>query len=143
MEKLVVLCYVWAFGLSDKADYYAELDRLFLENPEDDFLLELEGLGNDFRAACSRLSCKIEEEIGVERFGKELLAALEKHYNESIFSLEEFGELCYNIYCALPGSIAFEYPFLSLCYALDEPVFGEVHSRQWFQKLFNYYKEKP
>ena len=55
MEKLVALCYVWAFGLSDKDDYVAELDRLFPENPEDDLLLKLEELDNDRTAAWARL----------------------------------------------------------------------------------------
>lgn len=55
MEKPVALCYVWAFGLSDKDDYAAELDCLFLKNPEDDLLLELEGLGDDRAAAWARL----------------------------------------------------------------------------------------
>lgn len=52
MEKLAALCCLWAFGLGTKEDYYSELDRLFLENSEDNFLPELEGLGNAAFVCC-------------------------------------------------------------------------------------------
>ena len=143
MEKLVALCYVWASGLDDKTDYYAELDKLFLENPEDDFLLELEDLSGDCVAALARLLRIFEKEISIDKFGAELLSALEKVYKENKFTLEEFGKKCYNMWCELPRSFSFDYPFLSFCYTLDEPVFGEMHAREWYQKVFDYYKEKP
>ena len=143
MEKLAALCCLWAFGLGSKEDYFKELDRLFLENPESDFLLELEDLGGDYTAAWTRISHLVECLLNVDVFGKELFTTLEKVYNENKFTLEELGEKCYNISCGLPRSLAFDYPFLSLCYALDEPVFGEMHAREWYQKVFDYYKEKP
>lgn len=140
MEKLAAMCCLWTFGLGSKEDYFDELDRLFLDNSESDFLLELEDLGGDCVAAWARLLRIFEREIGIDKFGAELLSALEKVYNENKFSLEELGKKCYNMWCELPRSLAFDYPFLSLCYTLDEPVFGETHAREWYQKVFDYYK---
>jgi len=140
MEKLAVLYCLWAFGLSNKEDCLAELDRLFLENPEDDFLLELESLGSDVRAVCMRLTRVIGTDV--DKFGVELFAALEKVYNENRFTLEEFGGRCYDLWSVLPGSFANDYPFLSLCYAIDEPVFGEEHTRKWYREVFDHYKEQ-
>lgn len=145
MEKLVALCYVWAFGLSDKDDYYAELDRLFLENPEDDFLLELEGLGDDRAAALERLGWLAGSSLNIDIFGKELFAALEKVYNENRFPLDEFGRRCYKMWCALPyepyNSEHIE-PFCTLVYADDPLSYGnEKQSRDLYEAAFNFYKE--
>lgn len=145
MEKLVALCYVWVFGLSDKDDYYAELDRLFLENPEDDYLLELEGFGNNRAAAWERLGWLAESSLNIDIFGKELFAALEKVYNENRFPLAEFGRRCYKMWCALPykpyQSEHIE-PFCTLTYADDPLSYGdEGQSRNLYEAAFNFYKE--
>lgn len=115
---------------------------MFLENPEDDLLFELEDLGSDMRAACMRLLLVIETKTDVDKFGAELFAALEKVYNENRLTLEEFGGRCYDLWSVLPGSFANDYPFLSLCYAIDEPVFGEEHTRKWYREVFDHYKER-
>lgn len=144
MEKLVALCYVWAFGLSDKDDYAAELDCLFLKNPEDDLLLELEGLGDDRAAAWARLGW-LAERSNINLFGKELFAALEKSYNENKISLAEFGERCYDLWCALPyHPYQYEHiePFCTLTYADDPLSWGdEKQTRELYQAAFDFYKE--
>lgn len=133
MEKLAALCCLWAFGLSDKDDYAAELDRLFLEKPNDDFLLELENLGGDYRAAWVRISPLIGSDITVDGFGKELFATLEKIYVENRFPLAEFGRVCNALWRFLPGELDTKEPFFSLIYA-DEPLFwgDEKQTRELF-----------
>lgn len=144
MEKLVALCYVWAFGLSDKSDYVSELDRLFLENPEDDFLLELEGLGNDRAKSWERLG-RLSDRVNVDLFGKELFAALEKVYKADVFPLAEFGRRCYKLWCALPyHPYQYEHiePFCTFTYADDPLSYGdEKQSRELYEAAFDYYKE--
>ncbi|MDE6733178.1 MAG: hypothetical protein K2J77_09925 [Oscillospiraceae bacterium] len=143
MEKLVALCYLWAFGLGNKDDYFSELDRLFLESPEDDFLLELEGFGDDSAAALTRLSPLIEGSLNVDAFGRELLSRLEKFYLEncnSISALEEFGKMCYGMWKSFPANID-DQPFLTLAYADDPLSWGdEKQSRELYQKAFEHYK---
>lgn len=145
MEKLVALCYVWAFGLADKDDYVTELDRLFLENPEDDFLLVLEELGNDRAESWERLG-RLVDSVDIDLFGKELFAALEKVYKADVFPLAEFGRRCYKLWCALPYR-PFQYehiePFSTLTYADDPLSYGdEGQSRGLYEAAFDYYKEK-
>ena len=117
----MALCYIWAFGLSDKNDYVSELDRLFLENPEDDLLLN------------------------IDVFGKELFAALEKVYRENRFPLAEFGSRCYELWRALPyHPYQYEHikPFDTLTYADDPLSYGdEGQSRDLYEAAFDYYKE--
>lgn len=145
MEKLVALCYVWAFGLSDKSDYAAELDRLFLKAPKNDLLLELEGLGSDRAAAWARLG-RFTDRLNIDLFGKELFAALEKVYSENRFTLAEFGRRCYSLWNALPYQ-PYQYehiePFCTLTYADDPLSYGdERQSRDLYEWAFDYYKEQ-
>lgn len=146
MEKLVALCYLWAFGLGTKDDYSAELDRLFLENPEDDFLLELEGLGDDSAEAWTRISPLVQEITDIDKFGKRLFGGLEKFYSEncnSQTSLEKFGKMCYAMWQSFPASIDTKDPFHILCYADDPLSWGdEKQSRELYQKAFEHYKEQ-
>lgn len=144
MEKLVALCYVWAFGLSGKDDYAAELNRLYLENPEDDILLELECLGDDRAAAWARLGW-LADRLNIDSFGKELFAALEKVYSENRFPLAEFGRRCCELWRALPyHPYQYEHiePFSTLTYADDPLSYGdEGQSRDLYEAAFDYYKE--
>lgn len=142
MEKLAALCCLWAFGLGCKEDYSEELDRLFLENSEDDFLLELENLG-DCAAAWKRLSTLVECSLNVDKFGTELLAALEEVYNENRLSPLEFGERRLHMLYNLPRKISGNEPFHSLFFA-DIPYdeyYDENRTREIYQNAFDYYKE--
>lgn len=142
MEKLIALCCLWAFGLGTKDDYSAELDRLFLENPDDDFLLELEGLGDDSAGALTKLSPLAEGSLNADVFGKELLEALEMVYIENILSPLEFGERRLRMLYALPRAITQNEPLHSLFFA-DIPYdeyYDEKQTREIYQKAFDYYK---
>lgn len=142
MERLAALCCLWAFGLGDKDDYCSELDRLFLENPEDDFLLELEGLGNDRVEAWEKLGRLAGSSLSIDAFGKELFAALEKIYNENRFPFEKFGKLCFHMLFRLPEIISQSEPFHSLFFAdlaVDE-YYDEKQARELYQKAFKHYK---
>ena len=141
MEKLAALCCLWTFGLGTKEDYSEELDRLFLKEPESDFLLELENLG-DCAAAWRRLSPLIESSLDVDKFGKELLAALEKVYNENKLSPLDFGERRLHMLYNLPRKISDNEPFHSLFFA-DIPYdeyYDEERTREIYQNAFDYYK---
>lgn len=143
MEKLAALCCLWAFGLGTKEDYSEELDRLFLEDPESDFLLELEVLGSDCLAAWKRISPLVESSLNVDVFGKELLAALEEVYNENRLSPLEFGERRLHMLYNLPRKISDNEPFHSLFFA-DIPYdeyYDENRTREIYQHAFDYYKE--
>ena len=145
MEKLAALCCLWANGLGAKEDYMAELDRLFLENPEDDFLLELENLNGDKRdrsAAWKMLCPLVENSPNTDKFCKELLAALETVYNENRLPPVVFGERSLHMLYELPHEMTAKEPFHSLFFA-DIPYdeyYDEERTREIYQKAFVHYR---
>lgn len=139
----MALCCLWTNGLGTKEDYYAELDRLFLEKPEDDFLLELEDLGGDCAAAWQRIASTSQTEMDIDKFGRELFAALEKVYSENKIALKEFGARCYKMWNRFPADFCNDDPFFVLCYADDPLSWGdEKQTRELYQKAFDHYKER-
>lgn len=142
MNKLAALCALWAFGLDSKEGYCKELDRLFLENPDDDFLLELENLGGDCAAAWARISPYLMT-MDISEFGRTLFGKLEEVYRANKIPLCEFGVRCGRLWGALPERIDHKEPFVMLCYA-DEPLSwgDEEQSRELFQSMFDYYRNE-
>ena len=143
MEKLAALCCLWAFGLSEKEDYCTELDRLFMLSSEDNLLFELEDLGGDCGAALARIFPLVEQSLNIDKFGKELFAALENIYNENKFTLVGFGRRCYMMWNWFPSNLCYKEPFFTLCYANDPLNWGdERQTRKIYQKAFDYYRER-
>lgn len=89
MERLAALCVLCDCELGN--EYPEELDRLFLENPNDDFLLELENLGKNYEAAWELLREKITDKF---YFEKELFKSLGKFYESGKITLREFAVRC-------------------------------------------------
>ncbi|MDE6727577.1 MAG: hypothetical protein K2J80_06515 [Oscillospiraceae bacterium] len=84
MEKLAALFIEWVHELCAKETYFAELDRLILENPEDNLLLELETLcsAEDYDI-WGKFWSALEERITDRRtFEKELFNALGSFYDK-------------------------------------------------------------
>lgn len=129
MEKLTALCCLWIAGFCEKADYERELDEMFLKDPENDVLLELEGLSGDKRGTLS------------------MLARLERYYAE-IGDIMSFGRLADRLRETLIFVLPFETvnsePYYSLDLAVEEldPGWGdEQRAREYFRLAFDYYKE--
>lgn len=146
MEKLTVLCCLWIAGFCEKADYERELDEMFLKDPENDLLLELEELSGDKRGTLSKLARRIND-TNEDEFGRELLSRLERYYGETE-DIMSFGRLADRLRETLIFVLPFETvnsePYYSLDFAVEEldPVFGDVfRARKLFQTAFDYYKE--
>lgn len=95
MEKLAALFILSAEKLCIKADYQAELNRMFLENPKDDLLLEIETLGipenfNSWSKIWDLLEGRISDR---SLFEKEFFAALGNFYDMYCISDEEYEEI--------------------------------------------------
>lgn len=147
MEELVSLFCLWISGLGEKDSYFEELDRLFLENPENDLLLELEGLCGDPEGTLARLAPLINEK-NADIFGTVLFGKLERYCSENVTdysALERFSQRTFDLWSALlillPFDISHSEPFLTLSYA-DDLLFyyGDDHIRRLYQEAFDYYK---
>ena len=75
MESLFAYSYLWAFGFSSLHEYNRHLDELFLANPNDERLLELEECSNNCKDTFARLKwyfdCK-SNTFDTDMFGKAL-----------------------------------------------------------------------
>lgn len=123
MEKLAALFVLRGKYLCIEEDYQAELDKLFLENPEDDLLLELEmsGKGCDsWYEGWEKLAARISDHDLVE---KELFKALGNFYGR---------------YCILPGEyhrLYKEWGFRRLGEYLEET--GKITLFQFAERIFD------
>lgn len=147
MEELAALCVLWLAGFGSKESYVGKLDRLFLECPENDALLELEGLCGDPRGTLARLSPFIGER-NADKFGRALFAGLERYYKEKVTdysALERFTCKTYELWglilVLLPNNIADGDPFWFLSCANDYLFYrGDDYTREQCLKAFDYYK---
>lgn len=93
MEKLAALFVLRNRALCTEEDYQAELDRLFLEKPEDDLLLELEmpgGSNDTWYDAWEKLAARISDHDLVE---KELFKALGDFFDRYCILPDEYHRL--------------------------------------------------
>lgn len=147
MEELTALCCLWVSGLGTKSEYTERLDELFLNDPENDFLLELEGLTGDKRGTLARF-CVNEENI--DKFGKFLISKVENYYTNNVSgkpeALEPFTKLAYELWTVLskvlPFDFAYSDPFYIFSYADDPLSWGDREQTiELYQKALDYYKE--
>ena len=146
MEELTALFCLWASGLGTKSGYTEKLDELFMQNPEDDLLLELEGLTGDSRGTLAKLHIN---EKNADKFGKILCAGAEKYYMENVSGkpeeLEPFTKLSYKLWsvllAVLPFELAHSDPFCIFGYADDPLSWGDREQTiELYQKAFDHYK---
>ncbi|NFS12535.1 hypothetical protein FDE77_15025 [Clostridium botulinum] len=112
-----ILLYV---GLMSDAEYKEYLDALFLKNPDNDLLLELEWKTSDIEGTIKIIFyyC-LENNVDYGVFGYFLI-----------------------IWRVLPSEIEDKEPFFTLCYADDPLSWGdEDQTREIYQKMFQYYKK--
>ena len=142
LEKLAALCLLWAYDLGTKEDYCSLLDGMYLGDPNDEFLFDLEDLTSDKLATLVRLRDLVflDAEFDADKFGRELFMGLEKFCDSGAVTIKEFAERCYSLWNSLPVQIDMKDPFDTLCYASDLAD-DSARQREYLQYAFNYYKE--
>ncbi|WP_333651632.1 hypothetical protein [Lacrimispora sp.] len=63
MNTLFAYAYLWAFNFISKKKYNAHLDALFLEESNDEILLELEECSSDLNTSFIKLKRYFENEV--------------------------------------------------------------------------------
>lgn len=130
MEKLTALLLLRLSGFGSAEPYFEELDRLFLERPDDDFWFELEDCLKDLRGHWARISERFAANIGgydISKFGRELSGGVQEFFDENVstgkITLREFGRMGYKLWLLLSDLNVEVHsdPFVVLCYA-DEPL---------------------
>lgn len=135
-----ILLYV---GLVSGAEYKENLNAYFLKHPDNDLLLELEWRTLDIEGTIKIISdyC-LENSVDYDIFGSFLINKLEEIYYQDNIDIQFFGSKMYSIWKVLPSEIENKEPFWTLCYADDPLSWGdEMQTREFYQKMFQYYKE--
>ncbi len=144
MEQLICKSLLLKIGLITGDNYSETLDKMFLEDSDNEMLLELQSYHYDVDTTFDILQRYWEYEFkgfSVDTFGKCLLEDLKTVYQSNVFSIEDFGKKCYRLWKQLPNELHLEEPFHVLSYADDPLSWGdEAQTREIYEKLFEFYK---
>ena len=141
MEKLYAELLLWYVGFHSSEQYNDLLNEYFLQDRENEVLLELEWCSSDLLDSLGRFTRYWEHEcltFDCDSFGVQLFGGLKAAYEKT--ELTEFARLGFALYRALPEEIAQTEPFYTLCYA-DEPLcWGDVEqTRMLYETAFAVY----
>lgn len=129
-------------GIVTEDEYQKRLHALFLEQPDNDMLLDLE-CETDIHRTILYIRTRIDYlSLDVQKFGAVLMGILRDCYTQCS-DLRRFGKKLYSIWESLPGYIQNEEPFWSLCYADDFPHWNdEAQTMSFFEIMLSYYEEE-
>lgn len=140
MEELLAYSLLLCEGLASESDYQNCLDTLFLKNPTNADLLELELMSRKLKESifyiCNYYSC---HDLDADAFGLVLMRELKKQYRTMELSL--FSRKMYLLWNSLPECLQEKEPFWTLVYA-DEPLTwgDETQTRALIEKMLDYYQ---
>ncbi len=137
MEELFVYALLYVIGYKKATEYQYALDKLFLNEPSNRELLDLEGM--KYKDAMLHLFQLMHTKpINSDEFGSFLMRMLKPVYCES--NINDFGKKMYELWNNLPHSIYENEPFFIFCYADDCLSYGDEHQcRKLYEKALNYY----
>ena len=141
MEELLVYAILLYEGLVTEIEYSKQLDKLFLNNPENDDLIYLEW-ETDIKKAIIYVRTHIDyKNLDIERFGRILMSKLKDTYVK-YSDIKCFANRMYSLWESLPGNIQDVEPFWTLCYADDPLSWGdEKQTRIIYEHMLSYYMD--
>ncbi|MEE0060892.1 MAG: hypothetical protein UE295_08700 [Acutalibacteraceae bacterium] len=149
MEELLAYALLIYAGFDVEEKYQSKLDELFLANPTDDFLLELEAKSGNIKESIiyismnlnTKFKCGNSYNLNYDIFGKALMDSLKPFYKNTELIL--FAEKGWYLWNSLPDVLWQTEPFWSLCYADDPLSHGdEAKCREFYENMFNYYDDE-
>ena len=145
MEELLACVILCGEGLLPWEVYQEKLDALFLADPDDDLLQELEWNAGDWKGAYARIREYWEghaESIRMEAFGRFFLDRLKEIFWQEDLDLRRFGKRMYVLWENLPPWLQDVQPFWTLSYADDPLSWGDVEqSRKIYREMLEYYEK--
>lgn len=137
MEELFVYALLYSEGFDAWSSYADTLDKLFMEDLENETFLSLEGM-TPKDAVLHTIAVMYGSEFDTESFGKILMRSLLPIYENT--NLEIFAEKMYSLWNKLPRRIDEHEPFFTLCYADDCLSYhDEEQCRELYEKAMHYY----
>jgi len=139
-EELLVYAILFYEEILITEDLYQDrLDELFLENPDDEMLLNLQW-ETDIKKAMVYIRTQFDyQNLNHEQFGRILMEKLKIYYAQCS-DIRIFADKMYSLWESLPGCVQDEEPFWTLSYADDPLSWGdEEQVRLAYEKMMNYY----
>lgn len=139
MEELLAYALLLYKGFPLEDEYQKRLDDLFIKNPTDDVLLELEFISNNLKESIIYLRTHFGyNHFCYEIFGQVLMQKLKIYYDNT--ELKQFSYKVYSLWKNLPRNIQNEEPFSMLSYADDPLSYGdEIQTRKLYEYILDYY----
>ncbi len=141
MEDLYVYALLCAVGYDEFQNYRCVLEDLFVNDPNNDELLDL--MGRAYKdAILHTLYLMNAHLVDQDAFGSCLMDSLQPIYETE--DLQVFGRHMYKLWTNLPDNLKDVDPFIILSYADDCLDYGdEKQCRELYEKALNYYKDLP
>ena len=138
MEELFAYALLFSVGYDVWGLYTEQLDKLFLEYPENEEYIYLEGPITPKEATLHIISIMSSIPFNTDIFGQTLMKLIAQVYATS--DLKEFGKTMYSLWNRLPAAIIQKEPFWTFSYADDCLSFGdEKQCRELYEKAIHYY----
>lgn len=143
MEKLLVYAYFWWLNLNEGKEYNNYLDTLFLDDSNNDLLLDLELL-TDAQSSFMRIKRYFDYEakkFDIILFGRTLFSELGKIYYSKTIGIDLFAKKCYELYNILPVPVNnLKNPYHILSYIDDMLEFNGIRkTEEKIAEMLNYY----
>lgn len=101
MEELLAYVLLLCEGFDFWEEYQETLDKLFILNPEDEVLLDLEFMSGDIKGSCLYLKAHFNyAEFNADKFGQFLMRKLAVLYKQN--KLRHFAAKMYSLWQNLP-----------------------------------------
>ena len=142
MEELFAYAIMLKNGLISKTAVSDRIDELFMENPTNEILLELE-----WEQRAKHMIAIIEHFVDYRKFnttafGQTLIRLMEDAYS-GCNDLKWFASRAYSVWSDIPYHIQELEPFYIFCYADDPLSYGdEEQTRQIYESMFDHYHNK-
>ena len=140
-EELLVYAILFHEGILVTEDLYQKrLDELFLENPDNEILLDLEW-ERDTKKAIIYIRTQVNyKKLNEDKFGMILMEKLKEYYDQCS-DVRLFSDRMYSLWESIPGQIQDNEPFWTLSYADDPLSWGDEREVQLtYEAMLNYYK---
>lgn len=145
MEELLAYVYLYREGLMTETECRAKLDELFLRDPENELLLELEWNFQGIKETACRVWAywgARAKEFSADAFGRVLMARLKDLYHQEGTDIHWFAGRMYDLWEGLPPWLQNDQPFWAMCYGDDPLSWGdEAQTRQIYEAMMAHYDQ--
>ena len=142
-EHLLASLLLEASGFHLENNYEETLNQYFVQNPEDEFLLELEYFSSDLEKSLNMLKRNFAyypNKYDGHKFASIICKQLEEIYENT--TLKEFVPCAYRLWQILPMDRRGKAPLSDLCYFTKSPAKKDlVRADATYREMFRYYSD--